>query len=426
MAVWVRIILGFLVIAGAGYASLHYHDQIPRATELEAKIISSINQAVRSKSTELQSWSRLTEANQTQVVFAHFKKEGVNLPIVFINTEDPQRVFESRPLSPGDLTTIVHQLKEHQALGVCFLSPFVWENPNDVAVQLLQAELSELPETTLSVDLKRSPSVAEKPSSIEKWSIRPTRVSGSDSSFPRVNRLDLVPATLGGAQTAVGFRSLGSEEYKESVIALWDDHIVFHASLLSLLKALGLSMEDIQLEGGSHITLGSKVRVPIDDFGRIDLIEPKADEVVELSASQLITANDKLIESLKGRLIIIGDNKDFNGQSMNMFQKLLNAPAIKSSHKIVTLSKEKSFVLIALYTAFVVFIFSFCKPFYQFTLWMLLIASLGMLELYLVEQLGLSLPVMIVAALVVATLFCRFLFLKNTVASSKEEPQVTN
>jgi len=415
---WIRRLLGLLFIGGAGYASVHYYDRIPGAVEKEAKIIGFFDKAAGSSTAELHSWSRQQEDSRTFARFTSLSKGGDDsqvLPLTLVDIEDTEKIFQTSPPSASDVTTVIHQLAKYDPSTVLLADPLVMENTDPLTKQILQAEVADFSKCILAVDLRRSPTTTDLPSAFSRCSLPRSVVQGDTSLLPEVNRMDLEPLTLGGVNTGVGFRFLGSDEYDRCLVARWSDRIVLHSFIVAFAQQHDVKIEDIQLQVGAHLTIGGFARIPIDSFGRVEPMGIASLSYEQIKASSLITENGELEEKIKDRLTIIGDRSVFkeDSASIHILNACATASVISENFTIGTLEKLLHMGFLILFAFFAVYTFGIAKPKYQLSIFLLAMAFLGLIQLYLVEEQKTSLPLITTAALILSTLIARLLFLKN-------------
>ena len=187
--------------------------------------------------------------------------------------DDPDQWFSSSPLSPVDHALIFARLREagHGVLGVGHLMS--WEAAEPLAMEALRKQLDRFDAAVLALPLARGAGGEPVPAPLLRMSLAESAVKGDASSFPRVNRLAVPNAELGGSRTLAGFSLLENEadpgDGGRHLVARWDDRILFAFPLAVEVAALGLDPAAVTIEAGKEIRLGKGGPVfPIDAFGR--------------------------------------------------------------------------------------------------------------------------------------------------------------
>ena len=187
--------------------------------------------------------------------------------------DDPDQWFSSSPLSPVDHALIFARLREagHAVLGVGHL--MAWDEPEPLAMEALRKQLDRFDAAVLAQPLARGAGGEPVPAPLLRMSLAESAVKGDASSFPRVNRLAVPNAELGGSRSLAGFSLLENEadpgDGARHLVARWNDRILFAFPLAVEIAALGLDPAAVTIEAGKEIRLGAGGPVfPIDAFGR--------------------------------------------------------------------------------------------------------------------------------------------------------------
>lgn len=211
--------------------------------------------------------------------------------------DEPDGWFSASPLSPVDHALIFSKLHNagHKILGVGHL--MAWDEAEPLAMDGLRMKLDLFDAAVLALPLARGAGGEPVPAPFLRWSMPEDDAEGDVSSFPRVNRVSIPNAELGGEKSLAGFSLLENEsdpgDGKQPLLARWNDLIVFSFPLAVEIAARGLTPSDVMIRAGKDIRLGTDGPViPIDDFGR----GPVATDVMALDvpAMRLISEENPL------------------------------------------------------------------------------------------------------------------------------------
>ncbi|TAE78232.1 MAG: hypothetical protein EAZ65_04830 [Verrucomicrobia bacterium] len=205
--------------------------------------------------------------------------------------DDPEQWFSSSPLSPVDHALIFARLREagHRVLGIGHL--MAWDEAEPLAMDALRKQLDLLDKAVLALPLARGADAEPVPAPFLRMSLPESAVSGDLSALPRVNRVAVANAELGGERSLAGFSLLENEaradKSQHHLLARWNDRILFSFPLAAEMAALGISPDQVQIQPGKQIRLGPAGPVfPIDEFGRTPI--RRDGEALDIPAMQLI------------------------------------------------------------------------------------------------------------------------------------------
>lgn len=206
--------------------------------------------------------------------------------------DDPDQWFSSSPLSPVDHALIFARLREagHRVIGVGHL--MAWDEPEPLAIAALRKQLDRLDAAVLALPLARGAGAEPLPAPFLRMSLAESAVDGDVSALPRVNRLAVADAELGGERGLAGFSLLENEsdpgDGRQPLLARWNDRILFAFPLAVEIAALGLDPAEVTIEPGKRIRLGGGGPVfPIDEFGRTPVAPGAA--AIDIPAARLIS-----------------------------------------------------------------------------------------------------------------------------------------
>jgi hypothetical protein len=151
-----------------------------------------------------------------------------------------------------------------------------------------------------------------------------------------VNRIPLPGIILENAAALAGFSVLESEPNDGPVplLARWEDRLVFHFSVLSVLQQLGLSVDEVDVRPGECLALGPNGPiVRIDDYGRLATpLKPISNEAL-VSAESLIDAPADPFAQHAASPVILRDDRSAAEPATRRFSENLSPliSAVESS-----------------------------------------------------------------------------------------------
>lgn len=198
--------------------------------------------------------------------------------------DDPDQLNAFGLYHPADLAITCLNLQE---LGIkrAFLTTHLhWPELDAASNGTLASALEKFDQAVVSTPLRRQFNSSAISPAFIRSSIAINNVEGDTSLLAVVNHQSHPPTVQIPENTWIGFSHIEREESpgSEPLIALWDDRIVFSASLLHLIQRAGISLDEVNITLGSYIRLGHKGHfIPIDSFGRfthnLDLETPQAE-----------------------------------------------------------------------------------------------------------------------------------------------------
>jgi hypothetical protein len=226
--------------------------------------------------------------------------------------EDREGWFEEVPPPPSDVAVVLARLNaaglEHLAIGY----PLQWESPDTLAVEAMRGVMDRFDGLVLGFPLKDG--TAGQPVAVPflAASVDYAAVQGDATELPLVNAIRGVAPELGGRKTLAGFTKLVTEEQEEGrtyLLARWSDRVVFALPLALEIARRGIAFEDVEIEAGSEIRLGSDgPRIPIDFRGRATLPKsfPEGERIPLKSVIERTLPEDL---ATKDRPVFIGDTR---------------------------------------------------------------------------------------------------------------------
>ena len=264
-----------------------------------------------------------------------------DLPFLVNTDDDPNKEFDSHPLSASDLAVLLQSLKENGVTQVMLGSTHAWSHPDPFALDALKTQCSGMTPCITSGVVGRGAVATAMPSAFVRASVSASSVVGDIRYWPRVNRVSIENTYFGDQDTWAGFSLIESEENppdKAFLFARWDDRIVFSSALLALMVHEKCRPDELRIEAGKFLRFPKEGKlIPIDDYGRITL-SPRPLPSPALLAWQLLRPEPAERDTLKngGTFVqILDQSKDFGeahsraNQSMHqLLQDLYHSPRI--------------------------------------------------------------------------------------------------
>lgn len=226
-------------------------------------------------------------------------------------TNDPERIFETRPPSALDYAVILESLHNRGYQHIILTTRLSWENDPGLSSEGLDSRLSLFDSAIVSLAVTRGPKEGSMPSMLKHALILRSQVHGNDHLVPLVNRIALPPHVDGkGKNVLAGFHRIESNPPAPNHIAMlarWEDKgMIPSIELLMIMQAHNISPKELVIHCGKHIRLGKNGPViPIDAYGQTPT--PKLTQTIEsptpIHADTLIT--QKKSDSLQPTIALI-------------------------------------------------------------------------------------------------------------------------
>ena len=215
---------------------------------------------------------------------------------------DPEKIFDTDPLSPSDVAVLLDALKKSGVASVMIGAPMAWPEPDPFAIDALELVMSGFSSCVTSAAVGRGAEPEPMPAAFVRASIPISRVIGSSINIPVVNRVTLADTFLGRENTWAGFSIIESEIQaadRTSLIAHWGDRIIFSSALLAVLVREEIHPEELVIEPGQFIQSPRTGHCwSIDPYGRGILIE-NAVRAADLQAPQMIRPDQEDLARLQ-------------------------------------------------------------------------------------------------------------------------------
>ena len=235
-----------------------------------------------------------------------------HLPLLVSLDDDPEGVFQTTPPSPIDLAVIFNNLRRLGAEQAASGAVLAWDAPDPIGLLALERTLGEFEHVTMAAPLGRGAVAGTMPSPFRRASVGISAVRGDAARLPRVNRMILPDAVLGGDRAWAGFQFLENDipPHELPLLARWEDRIVFAFPLLCAIRQNGLALEDIDVRPGEFIRLGENGPVlPVDARGclAVPVSTGRGSEAVRAAA--LIDAPDDLFAGHEPPFPVLRDDR---------------------------------------------------------------------------------------------------------------------
>lgn len=243
-------------------------------------------------------------------------------PVALVEINDASLQGHAWPWNPLDFSLFVQGVLPHQPEVVAIHDVLDWNRmalPEDQQRKLPQYEkilkdnLLRVPKLLLGAQL----GFPEDPQLSPKWQEVPLlrKVKGDPEQLPEFPIVEREPSEDYRLTATIGFTNLPAvHERFNSVPLLFRHHgqIIPSFTLQAVMLWAKLTPDDVQVLLGSHITLGEKLRIPIDLRGRmrVDFATRRSG----LGFDELLLANEQLqsgsapvvdLAKLKGSIVLL-------------------------------------------------------------------------------------------------------------------------
>lgn len=205
--------------------------------------------------------------------------------------KDPEKIFDTDPLSPSDVAVLLDALKKSGVASAMIGAPMAWSSPDPFALDALELVISGFSSCVTSAAVGRGAEAEPMPPAFVRASIPLTRVIGSSTDIPVVNRVALAGTFLGRENTWAGFSIIESEMPSVDrpwLIARWGDRIIFSSALLAVLVREEIHPEELLIEPGQFIQSPRTGHAwNIDPHGR-GMVTVSSASSADLQAPQMI------------------------------------------------------------------------------------------------------------------------------------------
>ena len=264
------------------------------------------------------------------------KKSTPHAPAIVSLGDDPDGFFQESPPAPIDLAVVLSNFSRLGMKKAATAAVLAWEKPDPIGLAALEKSLGKFESLTMAAPLSRGAVASPMPPAFRRASIPIAAVHGDASSLPVVNRIPLPGIILENASALAGFSVLESEPTDGPIplLARWEDRLVFHFSILSVLQQHGLSVDHLDVRPGECLALGPNGPiVRIDDYGRLTTpLKPLINEI-SVPAESLIDAPADPFAPHAASPVILRDDRSAAEPTTRRFSESLSPliSAIESS-----------------------------------------------------------------------------------------------
>lgn len=259
-----------------------------------------------------------------QTSVAKSSKKQIVSPVIIAIDDDPDGVFQNFPPSSIDVAVLLNNLHRLGEKKAAIAAVFAWDEPDAIGLTALAKTIERFESVTMAAPLSRGTTSEPMPSAFLRASIPMSEVIGDSSLLPVVNRIAVRGTILGRENTMAGFQSLDSQAEDETatLIARWDDRVVFAFPLVVAAQQLGLSIDGIKVHCGSSIALSPQGPIlAIDAFGRPISDASRTSAPVPIPAAKLIDADTGLLQRNPRAPLIVLDARSAADSATMRFSK---------------------------------------------------------------------------------------------------------
>jgi hypothetical protein len=215
-----------------------------------------------------------------------------------------------------------------------------WDEPDPIGLAALDKVLGKFHSLVMAAPLTRGAVAEPMPEAFRNASLPITHLQGDITALPVVNRIPLTGVILGRQNTRAGFQSIEFEAKSRfpSLIARWEDRVVFAFPLLVALQRFDLPLEGMEIRPGAYLKLSPNgPTVPIDRYGRMAADPGNLSPYAEIPAELLIDGGDELFPKQAPRPVILRDDQSAAEPATRHFSEHLPATiaAITSDNSLV-------------------------------------------------------------------------------------------
>lgn len=224
--------------------------------------------------------------------------------------DDPNRVFQSSPLSPLDFAVIFSNLKRLGTTHAACSVVLAWDSPDMIGLTALEKSLDGFESMLMAAPLTRGSVAEPMPSAFRRASLPVSSVKGDRHSLPLVNRVAVPDMVLGKNSSWAGFSMIECEadDGFPFVCARWEDRIVLSFALCHALRSLDIPLESIEIRLGECVRLGTRGPiVPIDKRGRLCVKPPELAPRTQVAAEDLIDAQPGIFPPNPANPVVLAD-----------------------------------------------------------------------------------------------------------------------
>ena len=249
-------------------------------------------------------------------------------PLIVSLGDDAGGFFQSSPPSPIDMAVILTNFQRLGANKAATAAVLAWDAPDPIGLAALDKVLGRFDSLVMATPLTRGAVAEPMPEAFRNASLPLSHVQGDITALPVVNRIPLTGVILGRENTRAGFQSIDFEAASRfpSLLARWEDRVVFAFPLLVALQRFDLPLEGMEIRPGEYLKLAPQGPVvPLDRFGRMTSAPGDLSPYAEIAAELLIDGGDELFPKQAPQPVILRDDRSAAEPATRRFSKQLPA-----------------------------------------------------------------------------------------------------
>ncbi len=253
--------------------------------------------------------SEIKSSHKSLLTFEKQNAGAPSLAQIFALTDDPDRVFESIPLSPVDWAVTLRRIQAKGIKHLAILPQMSWPEPSEITISSLEASLAPFSSVTLGLDLSQKYEETPPPKWLQESLLKPAQIQGDLSRLLQVNHIETPPATTSLSNISYGFVALENRNLEDPfapfpLLVRWGDALVPSFPLMARMKELGLSPAEIKGTLGEILTLGdSGITMPLDLNGCYPQVAPPRNLLPPLALESLILSDDEQYPTQKAWIV---------------------------------------------------------------------------------------------------------------------------
>lgn len=266
------------------------------------------------------------------------------ISVIELDLDESEIIFNNPPLA-SDIAVILDQVRKRGGKNIYLTTQFHQSVPEGEMKHLIQQVLSKkiegktIENFVIPIQCTFTPKNTPPPTYLNSSLIELNQVSGNKQLIPKVNNIIHTPIDKINFSSSVevpesvsfGFSKIDSVEpleNKQYLIARWDNKILLHHSLFSLIKLYNISISEIKINLGKEIYFGhSKPSIPIDQFGCVTenyLSQTNTRDFIHINADLIADEIEPI--TLETNVIVKAKSKEKNDyQVINNPEKFFNS-----------------------------------------------------------------------------------------------------
>lgn len=235
-----------------------------------------------------------------------------SIPVISIDKKSSGESFSSYPAQPMDWAVLFFRLRNMGASHIGVVSPMTWDSaPDDIVSEALSHELEAFKSSRIGKTLTLSARESLLPEQWNELALNKDQYVGDTKNIPAANKfygeapqlaktISVVPSLVENDDVFT------SPDGKKSMplFVRWNQSLLPTLPLLVTLDAMNLTLKDVYVHFGGVLRLGDRIRVPIDESGRIPLQPGTGDDSIALSSILSSETSPRAVESAQQKEIV--------------------------------------------------------------------------------------------------------------------------